>query len=88
MTPLPIVAVLCGVVAAVGATAASYDHARRAIRPLLQEGEPTRAAIEAARPFATRTRVRLFARHAALAVAWLVVALYGLWLAAAGSVAG
>jgi hypothetical protein len=88
MTPLAIVAVLCGVVAAVGATAASCDHARRAIRPLLEDGEPTRAAIEATRPFAARTRVRLFARHSTLAVAWLAVALYGLWLAAAGSVAG
>jgi len=88
MTILGLVAVLCGVVAAVGATAAAYDHARQAVGPLRHDGEPTRAAIESARPFAARTRVRLFARHAALAVAWLAVALYGLWLAAAGSVAG
>ena len=87
MSPLAIVAVLCGVVAAVGATAASFGHARGAIRPLLEDGEPTRAAIDATRPFAARTRVRLFARHAALAVGWLVVALYGLGLAVAGSVA-
>ena len=87
MSLLAVVAVLCGVIVAVGATAASYDHVRSAVRPLLEDGEPTRAAIDATRPFAARTRVRLFARHAGRAVAWLVVVLYGLGLAAAGSVA-
>ncbi len=82
---LALVAIVCGAVGALGATFVAYEHARRAIGPFLQEGEPTRTAIEAARPLASRTRVRLFARHAALAVAWLVIALYGLWLAAAGS---
>lgn len=81
------VLVACGIVAVLLAGWASYGNARAAIAAYLHEGDPTRAVIEAARPIAARSRVRAFARHATLAVGWLIVALYGLWLAAEGTVA-
>jgi hypothetical protein len=81
------VAVACGTAATAVAAAATLGHLRSAIRPLRQDGEPTRAAIEAARPLVARTRVRLVARHAILAAGWLAVAGYGLGLAAAGALA-
>ncbi|MBP1705863.1 MAG: hypothetical protein H6Q36_1602 [Chloroflexi bacterium] len=87
MIPLALVAVACGVTAVAVAGATSYRHLRGAIEPLHQDGEPTRAAIEATRPFAARSRVRLVVRHAVLAAGWLTVALYGLGLAAAGALA-
>jgi hypothetical protein len=64
-----------------------YALAREALAPLVQAGDPTRTAIEAARPVHARFRVRLFARRVTAAAAWLVVALYGLYLVQAGSVA-
>ena len=79
--------VACGIVAALLAGWASYGNARAALAVYLHEGDPTRAAIEAARPIAARSRVRAFARHVTLVVGWLVVTLYGLWLAAEGAVA-
>jgi hypothetical protein len=87
MSTLAVVAIVSGVAAAAVAVAASYGHLRGAVRPLLEDGEPTRAAIEATRPFVARPRIRLVARHAIMALGWLMVALYGLGLAAAGTVA-
>jgi hypothetical protein len=77
----------CGLTALVIGGWRGYALAREALAPLVHDGEPTRTAIEAARPVHARFRVRLFARRVVVAVAWLVVALYGLFLVQAGSLA-
>ena len=56
-----------------------YLSARAALLPLVGEGEPTRRLIESAKPVHERARVRTSVRYAAWAVAWLVVAMYGLF---------
>jgi hypothetical protein len=62
-----------------------YASARRALAPLIHEGEPTRARIEATRPFPMRPRVRMFAARVALSIGWLTLAFYGLFLAVTGA---
>ena len=79
-----VVLILCGSIAAVVGVARGYASARSAVGPLVHEGEPTRTLIEAAQPLHARSRVRLFARRVAEAAGWLVVALYGLYLATVG----
>jgi hypothetical protein len=77
----------CGLTAlAIGAWR-GYALARDALAPLVHAGDPTRTAIEAARPVHARFRVRLLVRRVAAAAVWLVVALYGLFLVQVGSVA-
>lgn len=61
-----------------------YGATRSALAPLAHTGEPTRAAVEAGRPVVARSRVRRFVRGTALAVAWLVLAGYGLFLISVG----
>jgi hypothetical protein len=61
-----------------------YVSARAALLPLVGDGEPTRSLIEASKPVFARTRVRTSIRFAALAVGWLVIALYGLFLTTVG----
>ncbi len=87
MTAPSILLTLCGLVAFVVAGWRSYAMARQALGPLVHDGEPTRTAIEAARPVQDRFRVRLFVRRAVVAVGWLLVSLYGLYLVAAGALA-
>jgi hypothetical protein len=66
-----------------------YLAARAALVPLLRDGEPTRSLIEASRPVHARSRVRIAARQVLVAVLWLSVALYGMYLATVGmAVAG
>jgi hypothetical protein len=65
-----------------------YLAARAALVPLLREGDETRTLIESARPLHARTRVRLAARHVLLAIGWLTVAMYGMYLATAGVAVG
>jgi hypothetical protein len=77
----------CGLTALAIGGWRGYALAREALAPLVHTGDPTRTAIEAARPVHARFRVRLFARRVTAAAAWLVVALYGLYLIQAGSVA-
>ena len=62
-----------------------YAAARAALVPLVREGEPTRALVDATRPAHARTRVRVVARNVLVSVAWLAVAMYGLFLATVGS---
>jgi hypothetical protein len=62
-----------------------YLSARAAMLPLVRQGDPTRTLIDASRPVHDRTRVRLMARHVVLAVAWLSVAMYGLFLVTVGA---
>jgi hypothetical protein len=61
-----------------------YAAARAALVPLGRDGEPTRTLVESARPLHARTRVRAAARSLALAVVWLSVAMYGLYLTTVG----
>jgi hypothetical protein len=77
----------CGLTALAIGGWRGYALAREALAPLVHAGDPTRTAIEAARPVHARFRVRLFARRVTVAAAWLVIAMYGLYLMAAGSVA-
>jgi hypothetical protein len=86
--------VACGLVLAGVGTWSGYRNARAALLPFLDgadpagSGDPTRAAIDAARPVHARAGVRRAVRSTAAAVAWLVLALYGLFLASTGSVIG
>ncbi len=61
-----------------------YRNAREALLGFLREGDPTRSAIEAARPAVERVRVRRFARQVAFAIGWIVLAIYGIYLASLG----
>jgi hypothetical protein len=61
-----------------------YAAARAAILPLARDGEPTRGLIESTRPLHERARVRVALRQVLLAVLWLSVAMYGLYLATVG----
>ena len=53
---------------------------REAVGPLIHDGDPTRTAIEATRRVTDLPRVRLFARRLSVAIGWLAVAMYGLFL--------
>jgi hypothetical protein len=83
---MPLVLVACGIVLAGVGTWTGYRHARDAIVPAARPGDPTRTAIDAARPLHARIGVRRFARSVAAAVAWLALALYGLYLAQTGAI--
>lgn len=78
------VLVASGVVAAVLGTWRGYATAREALGPLVHEGDATRTLVDAGRPVYARIRVRLFARRVVTAVAWLGLAMYGLFLATVG----
>ena len=78
---------LCGVIAVVIGASRSYAATRRAVSPLVHDGDPTRTAIESTRRVTDRPRVRLFARRVVLAVGWLGVAMYGLFMIAESQVA-
>ena len=49
---------------------------------------PHGTAVEATTPVAERARVRQAARNLVAAIAWLVIALYGLFLVATAEAAG
>jgi len=78
----------CGLVLAGVGTWSGYRNARDALAPAAHQGDPTRIAIDAARPLHERSAVRHFARSVVTAIGWLVLAMYGLFLASAGSVVG
>ena len=63
-----------------------YVAARSAILPLVREGDPTRSLIDATRPLHSRTRVRTAARNGAIALGWIAVSMYGVFLATVGTV--
>jgi hypothetical protein len=71
---------LCGLIAVVIAASRSYAVTREAVGPFVHEGDPTRTALEATRRMTDRPRVRLFARRLVVAMGWLGVAMYGLFL--------
>ena len=78
------VLLVSGLFAIVYGTWRGYVAARSAMLPLVRQGEPTRTLIDAGRPLHERTRLRLAARQVVVAVAWLTIALYGMYLASAG----
>jgi hypothetical protein len=79
-----LVLVVSGLVLAGLGTWRGYASARTALMPLVVPGDPTRAIVDSTRPLHARTRVRLAARNAGVAVGWLAIALYGLFLATVG----
>jgi hypothetical protein len=82
-----LVLLLCGLSATAIGTWRGYANARAVMAPLVHPGDPTRTAIEATQPLVERSRVRRLARNLAGAVAWLVVAMYGLFLIASAEAA-
>jgi hypothetical protein len=83
-----LVLLVCGLVLAAWGTWRGYASARSALMPLLVPGDPTRTLVDSTRPVHARTRVRIVARNVLLAVVWLTIALYGLFLATVGMEAG
>jgi hypothetical protein len=81
MTLAPVLDICGGVLLVVGSWR-GYALARRAVAPFVHDDEP-RGGSGAASPSATEPRGRLFATRVTLAVAWLAVAFYGLFLLAA-----
>jgi hypothetical protein len=79
------VLLLTGFAAIVIGTWRGYAAMRLALGPLIHDGDPTRTLIEAGRPVHLRSRVRSFARHLAIALGWLVLAMYGVLLASVGA---
>ena len=79
-----LVLILTGSFALAWGLVRGYLSARAALLPLVGEGEPTRTLIETSKPVYERTRVRASVRHAAFAVVWLAVAMYGLFLVTVG----
>jgi len=77
----------CGFVVIAIGTWRGYANARAVVAPLVHPGDATRAAVEATRPVAERLRVRQAARNLVAAIAWLVIALYGLFLLATAEAA-
>ena len=61
-----------------------YLAARAALLPLARDGEPTRAIVDATRPLLARTRVRVAVRNVAVALAWLGISMYGMYLTTVG----
>jgi hypothetical protein len=74
-----------GAVAAIIGTWRGWVVAREALAPLVHEGDATRTLIDAGRPVHARMRVRRFARTVVVALGWLVIAMYGLFLVAVAS---
>lgn len=81
------VLLLTGLAATAIGTWRGYVNARLVLAPLVHGGEPTRTAIEAGRPLLARSRVRRAVRNLAASVGWIGIAMYGLFLVAAGEAA-
>ena len=73
-------------VAAIG-TWRGYANARLVVAPLVHAGDSTRTAVEATQPLAERARLRRAARNLVVAVGWLILAMYGLFLVASAETA-
>jgi hypothetical protein len=85
---LSVVLVTSGLIVTAYGTWRGYVAARGAMLPLVRQGDPTRFLVEATRPVHERSRVRIAVRQVLLAVGWLSVALYGMYLATVGSAVG
>ncbi len=82
---LAVVLLASGLVALGYGSWRGYAAARAALLPLLRDGDETRSLIDATRPVLDRTRIRQAARNVVVAVAWIGVAMYGLYLATVGT---
>jgi hypothetical protein len=82
-----VVLVWAGVFLASWGALRGYGAARAALVPLLRDGDPTRSLVDATRPVYARVRMRLAARNVVIAVAWLGIAMYGMYLATVGMAA-
>ena len=81
------VLVASGLAAVAFGTWRGYVNARAVVAPLAHPGEPTRTAVEATQPVLERARVRRAARSVVVALAWLMVAMYGLFMIATAEAA-
>jgi hypothetical protein len=81
------VLLLSGLLVGAIGTWRGYANARLVVAPLVHPGEPTRTAVQATQPVAERARVRRAARNLLVAVGWLVLAMYGLFLVASSEAA-
>lgn len=79
MSAAALVLFTCGLVLAGIGLVRGYAVARQAIAPLVHQGDPTRAAIEALRPLPFRPKVRTVVVRAVIAIGWLAISLYGLY---------
>jgi hypothetical protein len=77
----------CGLAATAIGTWRGYVNARAIVAPLVHPADATPTAVEATTPDAERARVRQAARNVVAAIAWLVIALYGLFLVASAEAA-
>ena len=77
----------CGLAATAIGTWRGYVNARAAVAPLAHPGDAPGTAVEATKPVAERARFRQAALNLVAAVAWLVIALYGLFLVASAEAA-
>ena len=82
------VLIVCGFVVIAIGTWRGYANARAVVAPLVHPGDATRTAAEATSHVAEPARVRQAARNLVAAIAWLVIALYGLFLVATAEAAG
>jgi hypothetical protein len=83
-----IVLVGCGTFAVVIGLVRGYVAARSAVGSFVHAAGSSRPPTDAGRPVRVPTAVRRTLRSVVLAVGWLMVALYGLFLASAGAVLG
>jgi len=72
--------ILCGTIAAMVGVYRGFVLAREALGPLVHDGDPTRTALDASKPFLFRPRVRRFTTAILGSIGWLIVALYGMFL--------
>jgi hypothetical protein len=77
----------CGLAATAIGTWRGYANARAVVAPLAHPGDATRTAVEATQPMADRARIRQVAHNVAAAIAWLVLAMYGLFMVASAEAA-
>jgi fatty acid desaturase len=81
------VLLLSGLLVAAIGTWRGYANARLVVAPWVHAGDATRTALEATQPLAERARMRRAARNLVVAVGWLILAMYGLFLVASAETA-
>ena len=77
----------CGLAATAIGTWRGYANARAVVAPVVHPGDATHTSVDASTSVADRARVRRAARHLVVAIAWLVIAMYGLFLVATADAA-
>ena len=77
----------CGLAATAIGTWRGYGNARAVVAPLVHPADATPTAVKATTPDDEHARVRQAARNLVAAIAWLVIALYGLFLVASAEAA-